>query len=133
MKTRPILHAVLWFAAGSALAQMQPAPMPRTPAPDMVPPPVTQPDAVRHAGGPEESRMEADPFMDFSDPRVRSEMSECTNRPRDARSDCVRGIRPGRESAPIAPAGSMRERRPPAPQDSGMPLRDRDPGVSTPR
>jgi hypothetical protein len=133
MKTRPILHAVLWFAASSALAQMQPAPMPRTPAPDMVPPPVTQPDAVRHAGSPEESRMQADPFMDFNDPRVRSEMSECTNRPRDARSDCVRGLWSGQDSATAAPAGGARERRPTAPRERGMPLRDRDPGVSAPR
>lgn len=132
MKTRTILHAVLWVAASSALAQMQPAPMPRTPAPDMVPPPVTQPDAVRHAGGPEESRMQADPFMDFNDPRVRSEMSECTNRPRDSRGDCVRGIWSGQDSTTAVPGGA-RERRPAVPRSPGMPLRDRDPGVSSPR
>jgi len=132
MYTRPILSALLSLAAGCALAQTQPAPLPGAPAPDALPPPITQPDAVRHAGGPDASRMEADPFMDFNDPRLRSEMSECTSRPRQARSDCIREIRGSREPAP-ASADGMREQRPALPRDPGMPLQDRDPGVSAPR
>lgn len=126
-KSHRALYLLPWIAAaGIAVAQTQPAPMPRTPAPDVLPPPVVQPDAVRHAEGPEASRMRSDPFMDFNDPRVRSEMAECTRLPRDERSDCVRGLWSDRDDVEgPGPAEGMRER--------GVPLRDRDPGVSVPR
>lgn len=131
--TRQLLLAAIWLAAcGTASAQTRPGAAPTHPAPDLVPPPITQPDAVRHAAGPEESRMRSDPFMDFNDPRVRSEMSECTALPRDARSECVRGLGTGRTERTTTP-GSAAPAAPSPAREQGMPLRDRDPGVNLPR
>ena len=131
LQGRHVLHVAVWLAAVSAAgAQTRPGAIPSNPAPDLVPPPVTQPDAVRHAAGPEESRMRSDPFMDFNDPRVRSEMSECTALPREARGECVRGLGGGRSDGITSPGRAS----PSAPgREPGMPLRDRDPGVNLPR
>lgn len=130
---RQVVHVVVWLAAaGAASAQTRPGALPGNPAPDLVPPPVTQPDAVRHAAGPEESRMRSDPFMDFNDPRVRSEMSQCTALPREARSECVRNLGDAGADRPTTP-GSAAPNAPSPAGERGMPLRDRDPGVTLPR
>ncbi|WKB54286.1 hypothetical protein [Eleftheria terrae] len=118
------MFALLWVAlAGVAQAQgAGPATQPRsTPAPDMLPPPVTQPDAVRQAGANETERpraQRANPLRGEMPSGHSREMSQCTDLPRESRADCVRdlmGTRGGDAEAAPAREGGMN-----APRDRGL-------------
>jgi hypothetical protein len=83
-----------------AVAQTSPA----TPAADAVSPQMEQPDATRQAQAAQPAQpaqpARPDAMMDMNDPRMRSEMSQCTSGPRDERAECVRNLRGGSAAEP---------------------------------
>ncbi|AKJ30586.1 hypothetical protein [Caldimonas brevitalea] len=120
---KPILITTLvsLAAAGAVCAQTSPGSMPgSTPAPDTLPPPVTQPDAVRHAGGSDAERLRAPARGDNerTEARSRSEMASCTAGPRESWAECARGAFGGR--AEERESGAGREGSVTAPRERGM-------------
>ncbi|MCW7536329.1 hypothetical protein OOT46_00480 [Aquabacterium sp. A7-Y] len=92
---RHLMSAFFWIAAVcGAHAQTSPGSLPGSrPAPDTLPPPVTQPDAVRQAGGNEAERSQPKlSSTERAETQAPTALSHCTSRPRESRADCVRQV-----------------------------------------